>query len=442
MTDHHPDELELSRKVEEVVDLVERPAPVERDHWPVLRPEALYGLAGEVVGTIAPHTEADRAALLVTFLVLAGNEVGPETYVRIGQVRHPPRLFAVLVGESAVARKGTSFADVRSLFHVEDDPGEYRVLKGSGSGEGLITALAERIGSLRRDDDPDAPPRDPRMVVVESEFTSVLRVAARDGSTLSHVLRDAWDGTTLQNHTKSLRIRVPAGSMVGLIGHVTADELRAELTRTDAASGFGNRFLLAAVRRARSLPLPISLDLRELGTDVRAAAMAGSRSGALRWSDEAEALWSEVYAAHLADVDSLGGIAAPMVARGDAQMIRLIATYAALDGAGVIRPDHVEAARAVWDYCRASTLRVFGDATGDPIADRIANAVEDTPEGMGRREIHELLGRNYSALRVDVAVASLVRSGRFEEVEVATAGRPRTVLIAVRTNEVNERREP
>ena len=44
--------------------------------WPApLAHEAYYGLAGELVKAIAPHTEADPAALLFTLFVLFGNVI-------------------------------------------------------------------------------------------------------------------------------------------------------------------------------------------------------------------------------------------------------------------------------------------------------------------------------------------------------------------------------
>src|SRR5262245_49789867 len=43
--------------------------------WPKLAEDALHGLAGEVVVVLEPHTEADRAALLLQFLTGFGNAV-------------------------------------------------------------------------------------------------------------------------------------------------------------------------------------------------------------------------------------------------------------------------------------------------------------------------------------------------------------------------------
>ena len=43
---------------------------------------------------------------------------------------------------------------------------------------------------------------DTRLLVVENEFASVLRMTERPGNTLSAILRDAWDARTLQSMTK------------------------------------------------------------------------------------------------------------------------------------------------------------------------------------------------------------------------------------------------
>jgi hypothetical protein len=62
-------------------------------------------------------------------------------------------------------------------------------------------------------------------------------------------------------------------------------ELRAELSTTDAANGFGNQFLFHCVRRSKLLPFGGQTDpdlLRELGITL-AAALADTRRGAIRF---------------------------------------------------------------------------------------------------------------------------------------------------------------
>jgi hypothetical protein len=88
---------------------------------PALAEPALYGLAGLVVRSLAAHTEADPAALLLQFLAAFGNILGPALHCTVGATRHGLNLFVVLVGESSKARKGTSWRQIASLF-TEVDP--------------------------------------------------------------------------------------------------------------------------------------------------------------------------------------------------------------------------------------------------------------------------------------------------------------------------------
>ncbi len=50
------------------------PAPVGWPEPPA--PAAYYGLAGDIVSAIAPHTEADPVAVLVQLLVACGALIG------------------------------------------------------------------------------------------------------------------------------------------------------------------------------------------------------------------------------------------------------------------------------------------------------------------------------------------------------------------------------
>ena len=85
---------------------------------------ALYGLAGEAVRTLAPHTEAQPEAILLQLLAAFGNVIGPGPHCMVGPTRHALNLFVVLVGESSKARKGTSWNQIARLFEEVDPPGQ------------------------------------------------------------------------------------------------------------------------------------------------------------------------------------------------------------------------------------------------------------------------------------------------------------------------------
>jgi len=70
--------------------------------------------------------------------------MGRTAYYLVEDDRHHTNLFAVLVGESSKARKGTSLGRVRAIMKVADQGWSDDRLKGGlSSGEGLINAVRE-----------------------------------------------------------------------------------------------------------------------------------------------------------------------------------------------------------------------------------------------------------------------------------------------------------
>jgi hypothetical protein len=84
-------------------------------------------------------------------------------------------------------------------------------------------------------------------------------VLAREGNTLSAVVRQAWDGEPLQTMVRNDPLRA-TGAHIGIVGHITRDELLRYLTATELANGFANRFLLVGVERSKLLPFGGALD--------------------------------------------------------------------------------------------------------------------------------------------------------------------------------------
>lgn len=151
--------------------------------WPVLSPQARHGLAGEIVKVIERHSEADPAAILISTLVEFGALVGPGPHAMADSAEHPARLFTVLVGETSKGRKGSATKNVEPVIAAADpDFARNRRLNGFGSGEALVDTLRGNGG-----------PTDHRLLVVEPEFARILNVAGRDGSTLSTIIRQAWE---------------------------------------------------------------------------------------------------------------------------------------------------------------------------------------------------------------------------------------------------------
>jgi Protein of unknown function (DUF3987) len=406
-----------------------------KEPWPEpLCAEAFHGLAGQVVDLIAPHSEADPAALLIQFLVAFGNAVGRGPFFEVEGDRHATNLFTVMVGETAKARKGTSWSRIRRLFMLaEAEWVTRRVESGMSSGEGLIWAVRDPIerqervreGNQTRYETATIDPgvEDKRLLVLEEEFASTLRVMGRDGNTLSAIIRRAWDDGNLSSLVKNSPCRA-SGALISIIGHITAHELRQYLDRTEAANGFANRFLFVCVRRSKLLPEGGCLsdsDLAPVARQVTRMLDSARRIGAVRRTDEAAVLWRTVY-----EELSTGrfGLLGAVISRAEAQTMRLAMIYALLDGSPAITAAHLQAALAVWEYCEASARCIFGSTLGDPVADTILRALRSTPEGLTRTHISDLLGRNKDQARIDRALGLLAGVGVAKCVREQTGGRP------------------
>jgi hypothetical protein len=235
--------------------------------WPVIHETAYYGLAGEVVRSIEPHSEADPVAILLQFLAAFGNAVGISPYYQVEGDKHRAKLFIVASGATSKGRRGTALGRIRQLMEIADPEWERdSIQSGLSSGEGVISHVRDPISKLGKDgmiEQVDAGVADKRLMLVTEEFAGALRVMERAGNTLSPVLRDAWGTSKLQTLTKNSPIKA-TDSHISIIAHVTDDELRAVLTRIEMANGFANRFLFARVRRSKLLPHGGHLDFATL----------------------------------------------------------------------------------------------------------------------------------------------------------------------------------
>jgi hypothetical protein len=413
--------------------------PPAEQPWPApLAEAAFHGIAGRIVRTIEPETEADPAAILFQFLTGIGNALGAGSYVRVEDDMHPPRLFTVQVGRTAKGRKGTSWGRVRGV--LQETAPEWvktRVMSGLSSGEGLIYEVRDPVTNTETDkktgatheEVTDPGVTDKRLLVFEGEFAKVLRVIERQGSTLSAVIRDAWDTGNLGTMVKNNPNRA-SGAHISLVGHITDDELRRYLDRTEMANGLANRLLLVCVERSKLLPRGGSkLDWTGVGRELRETLAAASNMGEVLRTNAAWGIWEDRYATLSADRPGMLG---HITARGEAQVLRLALIYALLDRQAFIDAPHMEAALACWDYAETSARFVFGDSLGDPLADEILRALRERPGGMTRNEIRDHFDRNQTSEQIGRAL-SVLKRGNFVAVgTVATGGRPAERWRAVR----------
>jgi Protein of unknown function (DUF3987) len=212
---------------------------------------------------------------------------------------------------------------------------------------------------------------------------------------------------------------------VSIIGHSTRTELLRYLTRTEIADGFANRFLFACIRRSQCLPRGGVLAddvVRPLAEHLRRAIVSARRVQQITVSEAPWRIWDQVYPI-LSEPQP--GLLGAVIARAEAQVMRLAGLYALLDESSTIQPAHLCAALAVWDFCEESACYIFGDSLGDPVADEILAALRAAGSGgLTRTQIRDLFGRNKGSDEIGRALGVLLGQHLARSVAEQSGGRP------------------
>jgi hypothetical protein len=371
----------------------------------------------------------------------------------VGETLHPPRLFAVICGNSSKARKGTSLSPVTRLFAREYClPSEMASLplpaKESGgplsTGEGLAYQVRdenEEERERRRKMNPNEPIRDPgdkRLMIQDEEFASGLACTKREGNTLSMGLRCFWDSGDYAPLTKNNPIRVK-NAHICIITHITMQELAVALADVQAFNGFGNRFLWICARRSKLIPMPSQMPVEELAplqNELWRLIAQAQKFSLITMSAGARTKWGIIYP-EISKEHS--GLAGSIINRAEAQTLRLALIYALLDGRNQIEERHLDAALALWRYAQDSALYIFGDRAADPLEEKILEVLKQGP--LTATELSATFCRNISKDRLQPVLQQLEAQQRISISKVKGVGRPKLIISRREISLINEKSE-
>lgn len=381
--------------------------------WPQLDPTALAGRAGQIVQAVAPHTEADPAAILLQLLATFGAIIGPEPHIYVGNDTHHAVIHPLIVGKTSSGAKGTGLAVVEAIRKEAIPEFDGNVISGLSSAEGLIEAIRDGHG----DDDPGV--TDKRLLIRETEYRSVLTRARREGNTLGTVLRQVWDGETLRVLNRKHNQLSATGGHVVIIGHITPKEFRETLRPGELAGGNINRLLIGLSQRrpgttSRLGNLPDDV-LNDAATVLKVAVESATTRARVGFTEEFWEHWeAEVHPSLSRERPESD--ATDATARAIPQVLRLALMFALFDGAEKIDIGHLVAAAALWQYCEDSARWMFStfqkEQHSSDVEKLAAFIRAGGPNGRSRTEIsRDHFRNNKSKAHIDARLGTLVHDG-------------------------------
>jgi hypothetical protein len=407
--------------------------------WPRLSDKAYQGLLGTIVKAVSPETEADEVGVLLCLLCGFGNAVGRTAHVRVGARRHYANLFACLCGASSSA-KGEAWGVVRYFLRQAEPAWAGACIAGGfGSGEGLAWRVRDDFtkqepvkeqGSIvgyRPVIVPGASEK--RALFVEAELTKAISLARQEKSTLSEMLRHAWDGEPLEYANKGDNAYRATEHHISILGMITPSALAHALGKgkgTEASDGTFSRFLWALVRSEKTLPYGGNVSVLDaFAVPLRQAIVKAKAVEEVRLSPETGALWESEQARlkHLCD-------SVPCTEKARPYVLRLALCYALADGRAEISLNHLEAALALWAYCEASARFLFKPdnkplplsvKSEEPLWLRLLKAISDKP-GVSRTGLRDVAGHKMAAGELDAALSDLEGRGLAHQRECKPEG--------------------
>ncbi len=406
------------------------------ESWPELDPGAIHpGLINDFIRAATANSEADPAAVLGTFLTRLSVEVGRNPFMMIGDSMQHVNLLAAIAGPTGVGRKGTSAKPVERLFKIIT-PGYIPARTTPGplsSGEGLIDAVKDQVMTWVVDKKSGAGSwvvvhpgvDDKRLFVLTEELSSALQAMAREGNTLSSIIRQVFDTGNLEPLTKSSKIKA-TGAHIGILGHITIFELTELLRECQIHNGLINRFLWFCSRRQQvcCFPEPIpDADILRFQSGLKDIVRFSSGIGEIKHSRASREIWEEFYPGLS---DSEGGFMGAVLERAPALVLRLAMLHCLVDQKTEISDKHLETALMVWEYCEKSARYIFSDKNvKNPLTKKIVDLLKLKP--MSLTEIYTGLCKHFESKNIQATLKALMERNQVVVVHVPTLGRTKTI---------------
>jgi primase-like protein/uncharacterized protein DUF3987 len=231
------------------------PAPALQSSTALRLPEAgLVGVAKDFADLYGSYLESPRAFFYFTFLAYLGDQLAHKITLD-SELRPQPRLYVVVLGESADTRKSTVLRKVDEFFRSLGPEWTPNVLFGIGSAEGIAAELKDHE----------------RLILHFDEFKAFVDKAKNEHSVALPMVSTLYERTDYDNRTREQRVAI-RGAALTLVAACTADTYASVFDQRFLAIGFPNRLWLVTDRTTARIAVPRPIpeaDLNQLRQRVR-----------------------------------------------------------------------------------------------------------------------------------------------------------------------------
>ncbi len=222
---------------------------------PLRLPEsAMIGVGRDFADLFSAYLESPRSFLYFAFLTYFGSLVAKKVTLD-SELRPEPRLYTVIVAESADTRKSTTLNVTDAFFRSLGGPFEPRVLYGVGSAEGMAAELKECSELLLHFD----------------EFKSFVDTAKAEHSVPLPMVSTLFERGDYDNRVKAEKVSV-RGASLSLLAACTADTYGTMFDARFFAIGLLNRIYVVTDRATARIAVPKTVpdaDVETLRSRVR-----------------------------------------------------------------------------------------------------------------------------------------------------------------------------
>ena len=251
--------------------------------------DVIKGAAGYYTNVYSSYMEIPKQFLFLSYLTCLGAVLSKKIRLK-SALRTQPRLYTVLVGESAFDRKSTAIE--YTVDHFEKIIESFVSCWGLGSAEGLQKVLRKKRKELEEKEIKEF-----GFILAFDELKAFVNKCKIESSVLLPCINTLFESNKYENHTQKASLEIN-DAQISLLGASTVQTYETIYNSTFTSIGFPNRIFLVIGTALAKDPFPEEIPRKKITVMEANLKTILNRIGDEKIYDlteEAKELWHEYY---------------------------------------------------------------------------------------------------------------------------------------------------